>query len=133
MTRLKRSFVPMPADKISGMLGLCRRAGRLVLGFDITAEAVAKKTACLVLTAKDASPRTVREITKTAQEAGLPVRTLPLTMDEIGYAVAKRAGVLAVCDSGFANRIDELLSQRESGAAESAHRTETARIQEGNA
>ena len=123
----------MPADKISGMLGLCRRAGRLVLGFDITAEAVAKKTACLVLTAKDASPRTVREITKTAQEAGLPVRTLPLTMDEIGYAVAKRAGVLAVCDSGFANRIDELLSQRESGAAESAHRTETARIQEGNA
>ena len=57
MTRLKRSFAPMPADKISGILGLCRRAGRLVLGFDITAEAIAKKTACLVLLAKDASPR----------------------------------------------------------------------------
>lgn len=120
----------MPADKISGILGLCRKAGRLVLGFDITAEAIAKKTACLVLLAKDASPRTTREITKTAQEAGLPVRTLPLTMDEISYAVAKRAGVLAVCDSGFANKINRLLC--EGANAVQAH-CETARIQEGNA
>lgn len=118
----------MPADKISGMLGLCRRAGRLVLGFDITAEAIAKKNARLVLVAKDASARTAREITKTAQEAGLPARVLPLTMDEISYAVAKRAGVLAVCDSGFADKIGELLCQYEK--AEQAH-SETARIQEG--
>ena len=43
MTRLKRSFAPMPVDKISGMLGLCRKAGKLVLGFDITVDAIVKK------------------------------------------------------------------------------------------
>ena len=120
----------MPTDKISGMLGLCRRAGRLVLGFDITVEALEKKTAALVLIANDASGRTAREIAKAAEKAEIPVKVLPLTMDEISYAVAKRAGVLAVCDSGFANRINELLRQRDE--AERAH-PETARIQEGNA
>ena len=124
----------MPADKISGMLGLCRRAGRLVLGFDITAEAIAKKNAAMALFAKDASERTVREISRKADEAGVPIRVLPLTMDEIGYAVAKRAGVLAVCDSGFAGRIDELLCDGAEGAeATQPHREQTARIQEGNA
>ena len=43
MMRLKRSFAPMPVDKISGMLGLCRKAGKLVLGFDITVDAIVKK------------------------------------------------------------------------------------------
>ena len=33
----------MPVDKISGMLGLCRKAGKLVLGFDITVDAIVKK------------------------------------------------------------------------------------------
>ena len=33
---------------------------------------------------------------------------LPLSMDEIGYAVAKRVGVLSVCDSGFSKKIKEL-------------------------
>ena len=124
----------MPVDKISGMLGLCRKAGKLVLGFDITVDAIVKKNARLVLLAKDASPRTAREINKAAQEASLPARVLPLTMDEIGYAIAKRAGVLAVCDSGFANRIDELLCNGAEGAeTKQAHRDQTARIQEGNA
>ncbi len=109
MTHWKGSFVPMPADKISGMLGLCRRAGKLVMGFDITAEAIAKKNAAAVFFAKDASDRTVREISRKADEAGIPARVLPLTMDEISYAVAKRAGVLAVCDSGFAGSIEKLL------------------------
>ena len=62
MTHLKRSFAPMPVDKISGMLGLCRKAGKLVLGFDITVDAIVKKNARLILLAKDASPRTAREI-----------------------------------------------------------------------
>ena len=37
------------------------------------------------------------------------VLILPLTMDEIGYAVAKRVGVISVCDSGFSKKIKELL------------------------
>lgn len=98
----------MANNKLLGMLGLCRRAGRLALGFDITKEAIQKRNACLVLTAKDTSPKTAKEIRLEADKAGLLLKTLPLTMDEIGNIVAKRTGVLAVCDSGFAERISLL-------------------------
>ena len=41
-----------------GALGLCRKAGKLVMGFDAVAESVMKGKAVLVLTAQDVSPRT---------------------------------------------------------------------------
>lgn len=96
-------------EKLPGFLGLCKKAGKLIFGFDMTAEAMTKKTAVSVLLSEDCSERTARNIKRIAEETGTEVLILPLTMDEIGYAVAKRAGVLAVCDSGFSKKIKELL------------------------
>ena len=96
-------------DKISGSLGLCRKAGKLLLGFDTVIEAIQKGEAVLVLLAKDCSERTVRGIKAAALENGCEISALPLTMDEISFAVAKRAGVLAVCDSGFAKKFKTLI------------------------
>lgn len=105
----------MADNKIFGMLGLCKRAGRLVLGFDITKEAIQKGNAFLVLVAKDTSPKTVKEINLEAEKAKIKLETLPFTMDEIGNIVAKRTGVLAVCDKGFAERISLLIEESAKG------------------
>ena len=99
----------MPNEKLSGFLGLSRKAGKIVFGFDMTVEAMRKKTAELVLLSNDCSERTARNIKRIAEETGTEILILPLSMDEIGYAVAKRAGVLSVCDSGFSKKIKELL------------------------
>ncbi len=99
----------MQNDKFLGFLGLCRKAGKLVMGFDICTEALEKGNAKIILFAKDCSERTVREIKKVADKNGCGVEELPLDMDEISFAVAKRAGVLAVCDSSFAKKFKELL------------------------
>ncbi len=100
----------MPNEqRILGFLGLCRKAGKLISGFDMTVEAMQKGTAEAVLLSGDCSERTARNIKRIAEETGTEILILPLTMDEIGYAVAKRAGVLAVCDSGFSKKIKELL------------------------
>ncbi|MBQ2795905.1 MAG: ribosomal L7Ae/L30e/S12e/Gadd45 family protein [Oscillospiraceae bacterium] len=99
----------MPDNRLSGFLGLCRKAGKLVFGFDMTVEAMQKGTAVSVLLSCDCSERTARNIKRIAEGCKTEVYILPLTMDEIGYAVAKRAGVLAVCDSGFSKKIKELL------------------------
>ena len=96
-------------DKISGSLGLCRKAGKLLLGFDTVIEAIQKGEAVLVLLAKDCSERTVRGVKTAADENGCETAALPLTMDERSFAVAKRAGVLAVCDSGFAKKFKTLI------------------------
>ncbi len=100
----------MPNEqRLLGFLGLCKKAGKLTFGFDLTVEAMQKGTADSVLLSGDCSERTARNIKRIAGETGTEILILPLTMDEIGYAVAKRAGVLAVCDSGFSKKIKELL------------------------
>ena len=99
----------MVNEKLSGFLGLARKAGKLVFGFDMTADAIRKGTADKVLLSSDCSERTARNIKRIAEENGTEVLILPLTMDEIGYAVAKRVGVFSVCDSGFSKKIKELL------------------------
>lgn len=99
----------MPNNRLPGFLGLARKAGKLVFGFDMTVETMQKGTAETVLLSSDCSERTARNIKRIAGETGTEVVTLPLTMDEIGYAVAKRVGVLSVCDSGFSKKIKELV------------------------
>lgn len=99
----------MANEKLSGFLGLAKKAGKLIFGFDMTEEAMRKGNAKAVLLSADCSERTARNVKRIAEETGTEVLILPLTMDEIGYAVAKRVGVLSVCDSGFSKKFKELL------------------------
>ena len=37
----------------------------------------------------------------------LPVVNLPFSMDDIKHSIGRKAGVMAVCDKGFADRLTE--------------------------
>ena len=50
------------AAGLLGALGLCRKAGQLLHGYDRVQEAVLRGKVSLVLLAADASPRTARHI-----------------------------------------------------------------------
>ena len=93
------------------MLGLARRAGKLAMGHDLALQSVRDGKAQLVLTARNASPRLVREFETAGQKrAKAPrMRALPCTIDEIHFALGYRAGVLTVEDAGFAARIEDCL------------------------
>ncbi len=110
-------------DRLAGILGLCRRAGRLELGHDAVTDAVGTGKAVLVLIAETCSERTSGGIRKLAEEHHIEIRRLSMDMDEIGHALSKRVGVLAVCDKGFAEKIKELLDGAQSAkTGEELHR-----------
>ena len=58
----------MANEKLSGFLGLARKAGKLVFGFDMTAESIQKGTAKAVLLSSDCAERTARNIKRIAEE-----------------------------------------------------------------
>ena len=102
----------MQPDKLRGMLGLAKRAGRIVIGQDAVLDAVRKGAATpLALSAADASARTVKQLTDKCTTYGVPCRTLPLTSIEFGAALGKEAPIstAAVTDRGFAEAILGLL------------------------
>ncbi len=88
-------------------LGLCRRAGKLVIGFDAVLEELAspKSKAAGIILAEDVSPKTEKEIHFAAEKYGSEVLKAPFTMDEALEAIGKRAGIFLVLDKGLYSSI----------------------------
>ncbi len=86
---------------ITGSLTMCRRAGKLVLGMDEVKNACRSKKAAGVIVAKDLSERSLSEIAYVCDTEGIKLYRTDCTMDDIGYALGKVYGIIAVADSGF--------------------------------
>lgn len=99
-------------EPILQLLGIARRAGALHCGRDAAVEAARGRNARLCLLAEDASPRLETEFLRIGQEkTEFPVIRIPYSMERLGGAIGRRAGVVAVTEEGFAKRLQELLTQ----------------------
>ena len=93
--------------KTAGLLGLCRRAGKISVGFDAVCADVRHGRAALVLRAADLSAKTEKELLFTVRRC--IVNRPPLCRLDVGKAelarligVPKPVGVCCVTDKGFA-------------------------------
>ena len=77
----KKPALP-PEDGLFQALSLCRKAGKLVTGFDAVEEAALKGRAWLVLAAADASPKTVQRLTHNVGDL-VDVLPTPLRMERL--------------------------------------------------
>ena len=98
-------------QKILNLLTICRKASKLVIGFDAVCEEIKKGNAKSVLLANDISPKTKKEIDFYCSKADITVETAPFDKEQIRLAIGKSAAVIAVCDDGFAKRFTELLNE----------------------
>lgn len=96
------------SEKWISLLTICRKAGKLVMGFDPAKEEINGGRAKGIFLTCDISPKTKKEVLYHSGQAGVFVQETEFTMDDIAAAVGRRAGVLAVCDEGFAAKLREL-------------------------
>ena len=85
-----------------GLLTMCKKAGQLVTGMDMAKDACRNGTAFAVFAASDLSEKSLKEIRFHCGQGGAPLYAAGMTMDEIGTALGKRSGIIAVTDKGFA-------------------------------
>lgn len=104
----------MQTDKLAGLLGLARRAGKLSLGHDAVLDSMKGGSAELCLLSSDASGRLYKELVRASEnltQAHVPIYVTDYTMDGFGMCLgAKKTAVLSVNDRGFAKRITEELT-----------------------
>lgn len=91
----------MEMNKLLGALGLCRRAGALVLGFDAVKDAVQTGRARLVVCMQDLSEANAKRVLALCGDE-CEVRTAPLTQEDLEGLVGKAVGVAAVTDENLA-------------------------------
>lgn len=95
-------------DKLFGMLGLARRAGKLSFGTDAVIRDIGSGKAALVILAGDASQRTAQKVREVCEQTGTETIVVPLGKAELGQAMGRGdTAVAAVTDKSFAAGIKE--------------------------
>ena len=102
-------------DKILSFLGICRRAGRLVIGADSSIDSIHKNKAKLIIFASDFSSNSGKPVIEAANKYSVRVLTINRNKGELSLAVGKLCGVLAVEDNGFANKLNRLIEREQGG------------------
>ncbi len=93
-----------------GALGICRKAGGLLHGYDRVCEAVLSGKASLVLLASDASDRTASHIRAVCQDL-VECRAMSLTIAQLSTLTPRPAAVYAVTDENLARLCAKHLTQ----------------------
>ena len=75
-----------PEEALFQAVSLCRKAGALTMGFDAVEEACVKGKAWLVMTASDASAKTVQRLNYAVGDL-VDVITMPLTQDRLAISM----------------------------------------------
>lgn len=102
---------PLPASRLLGTLGICKKAGKLAEGFDPVADSVRNGAACLVLTACDLSPKSEKEILRCAAQHNVECIKINAVMDDIWARLGRRSGILAISDPGLAQTVKRAAAQ----------------------
>ena len=102
-------------DRVLSFLGLCRRAGKLVIGAEVTEESVRLGKSQLVLHASDASQNSLKRVRRAAQEKGVPVMNVYRDKDSLSHTLGRLCAVLSVEDKGFAGKLCEMIDSEQRG------------------
>ena len=102
----------MDIKKALSMIGLSKKAGRLISGVPMVCDALRDGKVCLVVYASHASENSVKRVrdkANTYKTVALPLDTTP---EELGHWVGKTGAVSAVgiTDNGFAEAIKKIIS-----------------------
>ena len=98
-------------NKVLGLLGLAKKAGKIEAGEEPTGAAARAKDARLLLIASDAADNSYRRLRHFADAGACLYAKLPCTKDELGSALGRTScAMAAVTDIGFATAIAEKLA-----------------------
>ena len=95
-------------EKLSQLLGLAQRAGRVISGEEQVIKAIQTNKAKLVFLAKDAGANLTKQVTDKSKYYDIEVSTVFSTL-ELSAAIGKSRKVLAITDTGFSKKMRTLM------------------------
>ena len=97
----------MPNEPFLSLMGIARKANKLIFGTNDTLQEMKKSKIFLAVIAKDISAKTEKELRFAA--GNIPVIRAPFTLQQFSDATGRIAGVIGVADEGFDKKSEELL------------------------
>lgn len=99
----------MIKNKVTGMLGLAKKAGKLTFGTESVKKAIIKKQAKLVIIAEDAADRTKRNFTTLCEKEHIPIRIIE-KIEEMSQAIGQEnKAVISINDKNFSEGLIQII------------------------
>lgn len=98
-------------QKFINVLTMCRKAGRLVMGFDAVKEALMESNVSCIIVTEDISPNTLKEVKFVCKNYNREILELDMDSYDMLFAVGKQIVVAAICDFGFAEKLRVLCEE----------------------
>lgn len=95
-------------QKLSNLLGLAQRAGKIITGEELVIKSIQHKEARLVFLANDAAVNLTKKVTDKSKYYEVEVSTVFDTL-ELSMALGKPRKVVAVVDAGFTKKMRTLM------------------------
>jgi ribosomal protein L7Ae-like RNA K-turn-binding protein len=94
------------------LLGIAKKAGLLEIGDESVGQAARARKAKVILSAADASDRSIRQARSYAEQCGAMHLVLPSTKEELGAIIGRGSpGMLTILDIGIAAKYVSILAE----------------------
>lgn len=100
----------MNKEKVINLLSLSKRAGGLVVGFDVLKKAIEMGESDIVITACDLSDKTKKEVNYICNKHSIRNIEVPISLDEFWYLIGKRTGVMTITNEGLKGKFLEVIA-----------------------
>lgn len=97
----------MANQKLLNMIGLAKRAGKVITGEELVTKAIQQGRCQLVFVAKDASTNLIKKINDKTQFYNIK-SSQEFSTSELSAAIGTDRKVLAITDAGFAKKMETL-------------------------
>lgn len=94
-------------NKILNLLGISKRAGKIVTGEDLILKAIKNNEIKLLFIASDAGKNTAKKFKDKTNYYQIPSITI-FNKDELGEAVGMPRVMIGIADDGFARKFEKL-------------------------
>ncbi|NHI67370.1 YlxQ-related RNA-binding protein [Lactococcus garvieae] len=95
--------------KVLNLLGLAKRAGKVITGEELVVKAIQNGKASLVFVAHDVSENLNKKITDKSSYYEVSVLQT-FSVNELSVAIGANRKVLAIADDGFAKKMESLMT-----------------------
>lgn len=94
-------------QSLGQLLGICRKAGKIITGTEAVMESIRFRKACIVLTASDVSDNTKKKLYDSCSYYDAAAVVIPLTMHELSVYTGMRTdcAAAAITDAHLAEAV----------------------------
>jgi len=98
-------------NKLLNFLGICKKSGKISLGFEACIDTVKKNNAFLILFANDLSARTFKKFNEETENFNVEKIDLNLKIEDLYTILKRNVGIISINDKTLAEKVKKLHSE----------------------